>query len=800
MDNRRPEGRKTTHVGGTGSVNKRGQGLGTGPVGTGTGRKNSQSFSSNGAYNTGIGSERTTRAGSGRLGFVVVLIVLLLLGGKTGLSGLLTGGDSSYDTQSGVSTSQQGADLLGSFASSILGGSQTSNYVTQSVGSQSQSQSAVLNTEVDPSARSKFYTPVGNGDDTITIMVFMCGTDLESRSGMATADMVEMTKAELSDKINLIIYTGGCKKWQNNVVSNSVNQIYRVKDGGLTCLESDMGNKAMTDPNTLVEFVNYCNKNFPADRKELIFWDHGGGSLTGYGYDEKNGNGTSMTLAGINQAMKSVGTKFDFIGFDACLMATMENALMLTDYADYLIASEETEPGVGWYYTNWLTKLSQNTSMPTVEIGKNIIDDFVDVCNSKCPGQKTTLSIVDLSELQNTVPSELTDFAKATNELIRNKEYSKVSKARNKTREFAQSSAIDQVDLVNLVNNMGTESGEELSKVILNAVKYNRTSSSITNANGISIYFPYKKASKVKQAVSTYNAIGMDSEYSKCIAEFASLEACGQASSQGATTPVSSLFGSVGSGQSSNTDMISGLLSGFLGSGMSGGIDLGDILSMREMSAESTEEYIKDNYFDGTLLTWKDKDGEKVIELPEKMWDLVNDVELNVFVDDGEGYIDLGLDNILDYNEDGDLLYSFDNSWLSWDSQVVPFYHMETVDGVTTGYIPAFLNGDRVQIIVVFDDEHPSGYVAGASYDYRNNETEAISKNMLPVNPGDKIDFVCDYYTYDGEYDDSYYLGETLTVGDEIVLGNIDLGDAETSVAYRFTDIYDQHYWTESCK
>ncbi len=125
---------------------------------------------------------------------------------------------------------------------------------------------------------------------------------------------------------------------------------------------------------------------------------------------------------------------------------------------------------------------------------------------------------------------------------------------------------------------------------------------------------------------------------------------------------------------------------------------------------------------------------------------------------------------------------------------------METVDGVTTGYIPAFLNGDRVQIIVVFDDEHPSGYVAGASYDYRNNETEAISKNMLPVNPGDKIDFVCDYYTYDGEYDDSYYLGETLTVGDEIVLGNIDLGDAETSVAYRFTDIYDQHYWTESYK
>ncbi|MCR5235609.1 MAG: hypothetical protein K6E34_00220 [Lachnospiraceae bacterium] len=36
---------------------------------------------------------------------------------------------------------------------------------------------------------------------------------------------------------------------------------------------------------------------------------------------------------------------FDFIGFDACLMATVETAYMLSPYADYMIASEEFEPG-----------------------------------------------------------------------------------------------------------------------------------------------------------------------------------------------------------------------------------------------------------------------------------------------------------------------------------------------------------------------------------------------------------------------------------------------------------------------
>ena len=32
--------------------------------------------------------------------------------------------------------------------------------------------------------------------------------------------------------------------------------------------------------------------------------------------------------------------------------------MVLEPYADYMIASEETEPGIGWYYTGWLTALS----------------------------------------------------------------------------------------------------------------------------------------------------------------------------------------------------------------------------------------------------------------------------------------------------------------------------------------------------------------------------------------------------------------------------------------------------------
>jgi hypothetical protein len=236
-------------------------------------------------------------------------------------------------------------------------------------------------------------------------------------------------------------------------------------------LVSNDGKKAMIDPSTLSSYIKWCKANYPATRYGLILWDHGGGSISGYGYDEKYAGNGSMDLAGINKALKDGGTKFDFIGFDACLMATAETALMLDPYADYLIASEETEPGIGWYYTNWLTDLGRNTSMATTSLGKEIVDDFVTTCASKCRGQQTTLSVIDLAEFADTVPDKLSSFSESVSSLITNNNYKTVSNARYSTREFAASTKIDQVDLAHLALNMGTSEGKELTEAIRSAVK-----------------------------------------------------------------------------------------------------------------------------------------------------------------------------------------------------------------------------------------------------------------------------------------------------------------------------------------
>jgi len=711
-------------------------------------------------------------------------------------------GSSSYDFTGMLS------GLTGGGSSGTVTASSNSQYFTTSMDNNTPD----VDTTVSSKAREKYTVIKGGKKDTVTVMVYMCGADLESQNGMATSDLKEMVNANLSDSINLLVYTGGARRWKNNVVSASYNQIYKIENGNLTRLVENDGNASMTNPSTLASFIKYGNANYPANRMVLIFWDHGGGSVSGYGYDERYGKGQTMTLAGINEALKSTGVKFDFIGFDTCLMATVENGLMLSQYAEYMIASEETEPGTGWYYTNWLNKLSANSSMNTVQLGKTIVDDFVEVSNRQARGQATTLSVVDLAELSATVPAELKDFSIETNELIQNNQYKKVSSARSKTREFAQSSKIDQIDLIHFANNLGTSEGSQLASALEGAIKYNRTGGGISNAYGLSIYFPYKKTSKVSQMVSTYKAIGMDDEYTRCIQEFASLEVSGQLS--GGSTPQTygsnnamsglmesltgggSSYGSIGSTYSSGG--LENLLGSYLGGGSSSGStgSILDLLMGRSMTAKKAADYIQENHFDPSNLQWQN---DRITFTDEQIANMI-DIQKNLFFDDGKGYINMGFDPFVK-TEGNDLIYEFDGTWLSIDLQEVPYYRIATIEQsdcfAEIGYVPAIVNDVRANLILVFDKENPDGYIAGAEPVYENGETEAKAKNLIGIGKGDTIQIVCDYVDYNGKYQDSYKLGDPFVLGDTTTIGYVYVRNPEKcKLTYCITDYYQQKYWT----
>ncbi|MDD2427411.1 MAG: clostripain-related cysteine peptidase [Eubacteriales bacterium] len=827
MNRNRPTGRKKRTVSGGGNARRRGSGLGTGRVGNVSKRPASSSGGG------GTPTQRGTQGSPSGGGCLVLLFAYLLGRGTAGSSGgcrnkgcltrifviiliiiavmlfiqFCSGGNEEIPPANGGPTSGSGdfSDLFSSFSGS-----------TAAVSASDLAYRAhEADYTVSPLAREKRTDVIGNGEDTFTIMVYICGSDLESRAGLATQDLQEMTGANLSENINLIVETGGAKQWKNNIVDAGSNQRFQVVNGGLRALDRNLGRKSMVEPQTLADFISFCKREFPADRYALIFWDHGGGSISGYGYDEQFPR-DSMTLDEIDLALEQGGCDFDFIGFDACLMASLETALVAEKYADYLIASEAVEPGDGWYYTDWLNKLSQNTSLSTVDIGKLIIDDYVAAVQAEGLRTPATLSIMDLAEMSGTLPEAFSSFSEGTADLIASDNYDHVSDARSKSRDFSTQQKINQIDLIHFADNLGTAESKELAEVLRGSIKYNRNSSNITHANGVSIYFPYQSLSHVSTAINTYEKIGMDEAYNDVIRDFASMTAGGSVAGGGSSNPLGTLLGDsagslfaslfgvdMGSGSSggSPSSLVTSLIGAFLDSGQRG-IVTGDSDNswVNEALLEDNIEYFSE-YSGGLFdleLTLNDA-GQRVLALSEEQWSLVQTLELNVFLDDGEGYIDLGLDNVFDWDDAGNLIMEYDASWLSLNGQIVSYYFISQEqlgdETIITGYVPALLNGQRVSIIVVFDDANPYGYVAGAQINYEDN-SPTVMKGLIDIVAGDQIDFLCDFYTYDGEYSDSYYLGDRMTASGDWLIGNAPLGNVQYLMTYRITDIYGAQYWT----
>ncbi|NCB32192.1 MAG: hypothetical protein EOM66_12400, partial [Clostridia bacterium] len=201
---------------------------------------------------------------------------------------------------------------------------------------------------VHQTSRNVGSYPDDNRGETWTLLLYLCGTDLESEGGYCTTNLVEAAQVALPENIQVVFQTGGTKDWQLDFVDNSYLERYRLQDEGDVVLLEQVKRASMGKQSTLENFLKFGVEHYPADKYGVIFWNHGGG-MSGAEFDELY-DADSLTLDELNGAFNAVDTQFEFIGFDACLMATLECAMNLSDNAKYLIASEEVEPGTGWDY------------------------------------------------------------------------------------------------------------------------------------------------------------------------------------------------------------------------------------------------------------------------------------------------------------------------------------------------------------------------------------------------------------------------------------------------------------------
>ena len=335
--------------------------------------------------------------------------------------------------------------------------------------------------------------PGDGGTKEYTLMVYIVGSDLESspNGGCASLDITEMMDSGLdASRVNLLIYTGGSRFWHNGIPSDC-NVIYQVINGTTEAVAATQSPANMGDPSTFLDFLNFTYQNYPANHYGLICWDHGGGPLGGYGVDEIFED--RLYLQEMDAAFKAspvASKKLDFLGFDACLMATMEVAEMADSYANYLIASEETEPGTGWDYSFLRT---MNSSSETQSIARSILTTYESSMDVYRVAPKYTLSCIDLSQISSFRAAADKLFAKMTDG-VKTGSYSAIAQARNKTQRFAQTSSTpyDLVDMGHMAQNLKSLYGSEVSafqSALSQMVK--QQVSNMDNTTGLAVYYPY---------------------------------------------------------------------------------------------------------------------------------------------------------------------------------------------------------------------------------------------------------------------------------------------------------------------
>ena len=211
-------------------------------------------------------------------------------------------------------------------------------------------------------------------------------------------DLNEAERVGSSDRVNIVAqidrYRSAGGAW------NGARRFYVTKDQDLNRVASkevaNLGNINMSDPKTLSDFVTWAVQAYPADKYVLILSDHGMGWPGGWSDASSTRQrpaaaasvpladalGNQLYLMDLDKVLGQIRTsagidKFELIGLDACLMSQMEVYAALAPHARYAVASEETEPALGWAYTAFLSTLERNPDVSGAELGRQIVQSYI---------------------------------------------------------------------------------------------------------------------------------------------------------------------------------------------------------------------------------------------------------------------------------------------------------------------------------------------------------------------------------------------------------------------------------------
>lgn len=391
--------------------------------------------------------------------------------------------------------------------------------------------------------------PISSDGQTWLVMLYQDADDQILEKDIYI-DLNEVEKVGSTERVHIVSQVDRYQAaFQGDANWTSTRRYYITRDDNLNRINSqlvqDLGELNMADGQVLVDFAVWAIENFPADKYVLILSDHGMGWPGGWsdptagGLDRLSAPLTGklddhLWLSEIDSSLETIiaGTgidKFEIIGFDACLMGQLEVFSMLEPYARYAIASEETEPALGWAYTGFLNQLTSNPDLSGAELSKSIVNSYIvedqrildpeareDFVSQGSPlsnifgfgratsqqltqqlGRNITLSAIDLGKIPGLM-EQLNSYVY----YLQNEDQSIVASARNYARSytsiFGRQVPPSFIDLGHFAQLVARSSSDETLKERTNALLLALKQSVISEkhgedqvgSTGISIYFP----------------------------------------------------------------------------------------------------------------------------------------------------------------------------------------------------------------------------------------------------------------------------------------------------------------------
>lgn len=382
-----------------------------------------------------------------------------------------------------------------------------------------------------------------------TIMIYMTGSDLEDK-GFASNDLNDIVPAKTDlENVNVILIAGGARSWKNSYITASETGIFELTETGFEKVKKYQPVRNMGDSNLLSEFLNYSYSNYRAKKYDLILWNHGAG-IFGTNVDIISNDMLSITefKEALARSPFNKNNKLEYVNLIACLEGNLEYAIVLSEYANYMVASEEVSLASPDF-----DKLDSLTQVATTDnafaISKKFIEHYVEGLNEyenyynsfneyslsasereilkqqKKSFKSQTYSIIDLTKISD-LKNAISDFFSSIDV---NTNYKTIARIRANMVQYGQvagSNDYDSVDIYELVNSLRSLSPTKADKVLnalKNAVKYNWSNNNYSN--GLALYFPYYgKVSNITAAIGYRKIISTNDAYNDFITKFFALK------------------------------------------------------------------------------------------------------------------------------------------------------------------------------------------------------------------------------------------------------------------------------------